>query len=54
MMALAQAFNAFYHTHTVLVEEAAIRLARLALTDAVRTILESGLGLLGIQAPKKM
>jgi arginyl-tRNA synthetase len=53
-MALAQAFNAFYHQHTVLVEDEILRNARLALTEAVRKVLETGLKLLGIQTPKKM
>jgi arginyl-tRNA synthetase len=54
LVKLAQAFNAFYHNHTVLVDDPALRQARLALVDAVRLTLQTGLGLLGIKAPQKM
>lgn len=51
---LAQAFNRFYREHPILVDDAAVRTARLALTDAVRTTLRVGLGLLGVAAPERM
>lgn len=54
LVALSQAFNKFYHSHTVLVDEPAQRAARLALTSAVRTVLRVGLALLGIAAPQRM
>jgi arginyl-tRNA synthetase len=54
LMALAQAFNKFYHTHTVLCEDPALRRARLRLTEAVRLVLNGGLRLLGIDAPVRM
>jgi len=54
LVALAQAFNAFYHHHVVLVEDAAVRQARLSLVAAVKTQLKIGLGLLGIAAPTAM
>ena len=53
-MALAQAFNAFYHKYTVLVDEPALRGARTALTDAVRYTLAGGMALLGMDAPQRM
>jgi len=55
MVALAQAYNAFYHQHIILVEDAPkVRQARLALTSAVRDVLKGGLGLLNIAAPESM
>ncbi|MCL2198086.1 MAG: arginine--tRNA ligase [Defluviitaleaceae bacterium] len=54
LIALAQAYNAFYHKHQILAEEEPVRRARLALTAAVRQVLKTGLGLLGIAAPVVM
>ncbi len=51
---LAKLFNEFYHELPVLKAEPAEREFRLALTDAVRTVLKSSLGLLGIVAPERM
>ena len=53
LVALAQAFNKFYNTHTILSGDEA-QAGRLALVAAVRIVLENGLRLLGIAAPKKM
>ena len=50
----AQAFNSFYHENPILVEDDALRQARLALVSATRQTLASGLSLLGISAPKNM
>jgi arginyl-tRNA synthetase len=52
---LAQAFNGFYHKHSILKEEDAERRAfLLRLTSLVREQLVTALGLLGIEAPDKM
>ena len=51
---LAQAFNKFYHDNSILVEDAELRKARLALVCATRQVLENGLKLLGMQAPERM
>ena len=53
LIALAQAFNKFYNTHTILSGDEN-QAGRLALVSAVRIVLENGLKLLGISAPKKM
>ena len=53
LVALAQAFNKFYNSHQILTGDEA-QASKLALVSAVRTVLENGLGLLGISAPKKM
>ena len=42
------------HAKRVLVDDEALRAARLHLTDAVRTTLASGLALLGLAAPEAM
>jgi len=54
LVALAQAFNSFYHHHVVLVENEALRQARLSLVAAVKMQLKIGLGLLGMDAPESM
>ena len=51
---LAQAFNKFYHDNSILVEDAELRKARLALVCATRQALENGLKLLGMHAPERM
>ena len=51
---LATRFHQFYTVHRVLVEDADVRARRLALCAATKTVLRSGLGLLGVSAPEKM
>ena len=51
---LAQEFHSYYNAHKVLVEDAAERNARIALSDAVRRVIADGLGLLGVSAPESM
>ncbi len=51
---LAARYNAFYNDHHFLVDDAAQRCARMALADAVRSVLARGLGLLGVHAPETM
>lgn len=51
---LAQMFNEYYHANPILKAEDNIRDARLYLIDKVRIVIESGLNLLGIDAPKQM
>jgi arginyl-tRNA synthetase len=52
--ALATRFHQFYTVHRVLVDDEAPRTRRLALCAATKTVLRSGLGLLGVDAPEKM
>ena len=55
LVELAQAYNRFYYEVRILDEEnAAQTAARLTLTRAVKTVLSTGLGLLGIGAPERM
>ena len=51
---LATRFHQFYTVHRVLVEEAEVRARRLALCAATKSVLASGLDLLGVNAPEKM
>ncbi len=54
LQTLAGDFHAWYNAEKFLVEDAATRLARLALADATRIVVASGLALLGVSAPEKM
>ena len=55
LYSLAQAFSAFYAALPIAAEaDAGRRASRLALADAVRHQLETGLGLLGITVPERM
>jgi arginyl-tRNA synthetase len=51
---LAAEFHSYYNAERILVEDEALRAARLALCAAVRQTLASGLSLLGVSAPEKM
>ncbi|HXR58866.1 MAG TPA: arginine--tRNA ligase, partial [Burkholderiales bacterium] len=51
---LAAEFHSYYNAERILVEDEAVRVARLALCAAVRQTLANGLALLGVSAPEKM
>ena len=51
---LSQAFNKFYHDNVILADDENVRKARLAVVDAVRLVIRSGLDILGIKAPERM
>ena len=51
---LAADFHAFYNAERVLVDDAGLQAARLALLQAVRTVLRCGLALIGISAPERL
>ena len=51
---LAADFHAFYNAERVLVDEAAVRDARLALLSATQQVLRNGLAVLGVSAPERM
>lgn len=54
-VALASAFNKFYHEKSILSAETdALKQTRLALTKMVADVLKQGLSLIGVQAPEKM
>ena len=54
LVAIAQAFNKFYHDNPILSSEPEVRQARLAVVFSVKTVLKKGLALLGIEAPEQM
>ncbi|MDF2923967.1 MAG: arginyl-tRNA synthetase [Paenibacillaceae bacterium] len=51
---LAQAFNRFYHECPILVEDQAVRQARLALVKSVQITLRNGLKLIGLESPEQI
>lgn len=51
---LAGDFHTYYNAHQFLVEDAALRNARLNLVLACKQVIQSGLALLGVSAPEKM
>jgi arginyl-tRNA synthetase len=54
LRALAGEFHSYYNAERILVEDEAVRSARLALCAAVRQVLANALALLGVSAPEKM
>ena len=51
---LANALHTYYNAHQFLVEDKALRNARLVLVVATRQVLKNGLALLGVSAPEEM
>ncbi len=51
---LANDFHTYYNAHQFLVEDGALRDARITLIQATRQVLANGLGLLGVSAPDSM
>nr|VFJ71897.1 MAG: arginyl-tRNA synthetase [Candidatus Kentron sp. FW] len=51
---LATNFHTYYNAYTFLVEDTALRDARLALAMATRHVLRNGLAILGVSAPESM
>ena len=51
---ICQAFNKFYHDNNILGSEEKIKKSRLSLTFAVNCVINSGLKILGIDAPERM
>ena len=51
---LAADFHSYYNASRFLVEDGAVKLARLALIAAVAQVMRNGLALLGVSAPEKM
>ena len=51
---LANAFHSYYNAHPFIVDDDALRNARLALVLAVRQVIRNGLGILGVSAPESM
>jgi arginyl-tRNA synthetase len=51
---IAKAYNKFYNSHPIMNAEADLRAARLHLTKAVCSVIETGLGMIGIEVPENM
>lgn len=51
---LAGDFHTYYNAHTFIVEDAALRNARLTLVSAARQVIANALKLLGVSAPEQM
>lgn len=51
---VANDFHSYYNAHVFIVEDAALRDARLTLCAATRIVLANGLGILGVSAPEAM
>ena len=51
---LANDFHTYYNAHAFIVDDAALRDARLYLISATRRVIANGLGILGVSAPEKM
>jgi arginyl-tRNA synthetase len=51
---LANDFHTYYNAHAFIVDDAALRDARLYLIAATRVVIANGLGILGVSAPDKM
>ncbi len=51
---LAKGFHSFYNKHRVVSDEEDVTMARLYLVECTRTVLATGLGLLGVNAPTQM
>lgn len=54
LLDLSQAFNEYYHKHKIIQEDKELEKARILLVFAVKQVLETGLSLLGIEAPEVM
>ncbi|MCX5703805.1 MAG: arginine--tRNA ligase [Candidatus Omnitrophica bacterium] len=54
LQALSEAFHKFYDRHRVLGQDDALTAARLALIEATKIVLATGLELLGVSRPEKM
>jgi arginyl-tRNA synthetase len=51
---LAAAYHSYYDAERILVDDEAVRQARLALVAATAQVLRNGLAVLGVGAPEKM
>jgi arginyl-tRNA synthetase len=51
---LASDLHSYYNEYKFLIDDEAVKLARLSLISATQQVLKNGLGLLGVSAPEKM
>ena len=51
---LAAAFHSYYNAERMLVDDPALKLARVTLAAAVRQVIHNGMGMLGVSCPQTM
>ena len=51
---LSAVFHSYYNAERMLVDDAALRDARIALAAAVRQVIRNGLAILGVSCPQSM
>ena len=51
---LAAEFHSYYNAERMLVDDAALKEARIALAGAVRQVIRNGLAILGVSCPQSM
>ena len=51
---LASSYHSYYDAERILVDDPAVKIARLALVAAVAQVIKNGLAVLGVDAPRKM
>lgn len=51
---LANDFHTYYNAHVFIVDDVALRDARLTLISAVQIVIANGLAILGVSAPESM
>nr|WP_300005098.1 arginine--tRNA ligase [Tissierella sp.] len=54
LVEIAQAFNKFYNSSPIITEDTELKNARMSLTYSVKTVIKTGLKLLGMEAPERM
>lgn len=54
LLELSKAFNGFYYAHRILEGETHVQESRVALVNTTKVVLQKGLKLLGVRAPKAM
>jgi arginyl-tRNA synthetase len=51
---LANELHSYYNAHIFIVDDDALRNARLVLVSATRTVIANGLAIIGVSAPESM
>ena len=51
---IAKAYNKFYNSSPIIIEDLELKKARLMLSYVTKTVIKTGLALLGIEAPERM
>lgn len=54
LLDLASDFHSWYNAERIIIDDQALKLARLALADSTRQVISNGLALLGVSSPEQM